>query len=163
MKIDRSLVIGILLLSAGTAFAHGDGGHAKNIGVQAKEQKAWGIAGDAGKVNRTIKVDMFDTMHFSPETIRVRRGETLRLSLTNAGQVMHEFVLGTKAYIDEHAELMKRFPEMEHDEAHMAHVGPGKSGEIVWTFNQAGEFDFACLLPGHYESGMIGKVLVVES
>jgi uncharacterized cupredoxin-like copper-binding protein len=40
--------------------------------------------------------------------------------------------------LDEHAALMVKFPEMEHDEPYMAHVGPGKSGEIVWTFNLAG-------------------------
>ena len=163
MKINRSLLLGIFLLSASSAFAHGNSGHKMSANMQAKEQKAWGIAGDVGKVNRTIKVDMRDTMRFSPDTIKVRRGETLRLSMTNSGRVMHEFVLGTTAYIVEHAELMRRFPTMEHDEPHMAHVSPGKAGEIVWTFNQVGEFDFACLLPGHYESGMAGKVVVIDN
>ena len=36
-------------------------------------------------------------------------------------------------------------PEMEHDEPCMAHFGPGRSGEIVWTFNRAGDFDFAAV------------------
>ena len=57
-------------------------------------------------------------------------------------------VLGTPEELKEHAELMKKFPEMEHDEPHMAHVKPGKSGEIVWQFTKAGEFQFACLHPG---------------
>ncbi|MFT5933695.1 MAG: putative cupredoxin-like copper-binding protein, partial [Hydrogenophaga sp.] len=59
--------------------------------------------------------------------------------------------------------LMKRFPNMEHEEPYMAHVAPGKTGEIIWTFNQAGDFDFACLLPGHFEAGMVGKILVKAS
>jgi uncharacterized cupredoxin-like copper-binding protein len=50
---------------------------------------------------------------------------------------------------------------MEHEEPYMSHVAPGKRGEIVWQFNRAGEFDFACLLPGHYEAGMVGKIKVV--
>jgi uncharacterized cupredoxin-like copper-binding protein len=39
-------------------------------------------------------------------------------------------------------------------------VAPGKTGEIVWTFNRAGQFDFACLIAGHYQAGMIGKITV---
>ena len=162
MKYIQSLAVGILLLSGSAAFAHGDSEQKKDRGAQVKEQKEWGIAGDAKMAKRTIKIEMLDTMRFKPDRIKVKRGETLRLLVSNTGQVMHEYVLGTKAYIDEHAELMKKFPEMEHDEPHMAHVGPGKKGEIVWTFNQVGEFYFACLLPGHYESGMVGKVVVVE-
>jgi uncharacterized cupredoxin-like copper-binding protein len=45
----------------------------------------------------------------------------------------------------------------------MAHVAPGKTGEIVWTFNRPGDFDFACLIAGHYEAGMVGKVKVVAA
>ena len=74
---------------------------------------------------------------------------------------MAKFVIGTKAENDEHAALMVKFPTMEHDEPYMAHVAPGKTGEIVWTFNRAGEFDFACLIAGHYQAGMVGKVKVV--
>jgi uncharacterized cupredoxin-like copper-binding protein len=80
----------------------------------------------------------------------------------NRGKVMPEFVLGTRQDLEEHAALMVRFPDMEHDEPYMAHVGPGKTGEIVWTFNRAGEFDFACLIPGHYQAGMVGKVRVLD-
>lgn len=78
----------------------------------------------------------------------------------NSGQVMHEMVIGTKKELDEHAALMAKFPEMEHDEPYMTHVAPGKSGEIVWTFNRAGQFDFACLIAGHYQAGMTGKIIV---
>ena len=66
-------------------------------------------------------------------------------------------VLGTKKAIAEHAELMKKFPDMEHSDPNMAHVKPGKSGEIVWQFTKAGEFQFACLQPGHFEAGMVGR------
>lgn len=125
------------------------------------EQKPWGIAGDAKAVKRTIEIRMTDNMRFTPDSIEVRQGETIRFIHKNNGAVMHEFVLGTKAELDEHAALMKKFPGMEHDEPYMAHVAPGQKGEIVWTFNRHGEFDFACLLPGHYEAGMVGKIRVV--
>jgi uncharacterized cupredoxin-like copper-binding protein len=69
-------------------------------------------------------------------------------------------VIGTKKTLDEHAALMLKNPGMEHEESYMAHVAPGKRGEIVWTFNRAGEFMFACLIPGHYQAGMVGKIKV---
>jgi uncharacterized cupredoxin-like copper-binding protein len=55
---------------------------------------------------------------------------------------------------------MKKFPNMEHADANMAHVKPSKTGEIVWQFTQAGEFQFACLQPGHFEAGMVGRLTV---
>ncbi|MCX7277634.1 MAG: plastocyanin/azurin family copper-binding protein, partial [Burkholderiales bacterium] len=59
-----------------------------------------------------------------------------------------------------HAAMMAKFPNMEHDEPHMAHVGAGQTGTLVWTFNRVGSFDFACLIAGHYQAGMTGKITV---
>jgi uncharacterized cupredoxin-like copper-binding protein len=73
---------------------------------------------------------------------------------------MHEIVIGTRAELEAHAEMMKKHPNMEHDEPYMAHVSPGQRGDIVWTFNRAGDFEFACLLPGHFEAGMRGTIRV---
>jgi len=126
-----------------------------------KEQKEWGINGDAKAVTRTIEITMLDTMRFVPEQITVKQGETVRLTVKNVGKVMHELVIGTKQELDMHAEMMKKHPNMEHDEPYMAHVSPAKKAEIIWNFNRAGQFDFACLLPGHYEAGMVGKISVV--
>jgi uncharacterized cupredoxin-like copper-binding protein len=102
-------------------------------------------------------------MRFVPERIEVKQNETVRFVVNNDGTVMHEFVIGTKQENDKHAELMVKFPNMEHDEPYMAHVPPGKTGEIVWTFNRAGDFDFACLIAGHYQAGMVGQIKVVAS
>lgn len=153
-----------LALATSVAVAHGDEAH-KGAGTEAprKEQKAWGIAGDAKAVTRTIEIGMNDNMRFTPDLIEVRVGETIRLAHRNDGKLMHEFVLGTKKELDEHAALMVKFPNMEHDEPYMAHVPPGKRGEIVWAFNRAGEFDFACLIAGHYQAGMVGKVRVLAA
>ena len=101
---------------------------------------------------------MSDTMRFTPDAITVRRGETVRFVFRNEGKLPHEFVLGTKKELEEHAALMMKFPSMERDEPCMAHLPPGKTSQIVWTFNRAGEFDFACLVAGHYQAGMVGKI-----
>lgn len=158
----RALVAALLVVPI-VASAHGDASAGKPSGPGIREQKPWGIAGDARAVSRTIEITMTDQMRFVPDHIEVRQGETLRLVHRNRGKLMHEFVIGTRKELDEHAELMKRFPGMEHDEPYMAHVAPGKTGEIVWTFNRAGEFDFACLIPGHYEAGMVGRIKVVPA
>ena len=161
MKLFRSLIVAALVAAAPTAAAHGTNEHGKRAGPVVKEQKPWGIAGDAKAVKRTIEIRMTDDMRFRPDRIEVREGDTVRFVIRNAGKLMHEFVLGTKQELDEHAEQMKKFPDMEHDEPYMAHVSPGKSAEIVWIFNRSGEFLFACLLPGHYQAGMIGRVTVL--
>ncbi len=153
-----------LAIAASAAMAHGDEAHKKVATDPArKEQKAWGIAGDDKAVTRTIEIRMGDNMRFTPDVIDVREGETIRLTHRNDGKLKHEFVLGTKQELDEHAALMVKFPNMEHDEPYMAHVPPGKRGEIVWAFNRAGEFDFACLIAGHYQAGMVGKVRVLAA
>ena len=152
-----------LIVLSGLAQAHGDRAHARAAGPVRMEQKDWGIAGDPKAVVRTIEIRMSDRMRFTPDLIEVREGETIRLVHHNGGKVMHEFVLGTKQELEAHAALMVKFPTMEHDEPYMAHVQPGKTGEIVWTFNRAGDFDFACLIAGHYQAGMVGKVKVSAS
>jgi uncharacterized cupredoxin-like copper-binding protein len=148
-------------LLASHAQAHTDKPHAPKAGPVRKEQKDWGIAGDARNAKRSIEVGMADNMRFTPERIEVRQGETVKFVVRNTGKVMHEFVIGTKAENGKHAEMMVKFPNMEHDEPYMAHVPPGKTGEIVWTFNRAGEFEFACLIAGHYQGGMVGTIKVV--
>ena len=112
------------------------------------------------KTTRTIEIRMTDNMRFAPKAIQVKLGETVRLVAVNAGKVLHELVIGTPQELKAHAEMMKKHPGMEHDEPYMAHVNPGQKGTIVWTFNRAGSFEFACLIPGHFEAGMIGRITV---
>jgi len=140
------------------ALAHGDkkGSNAPVV----KEQTDWGVAGDAANVVRTVDVSMGDDMQFQPGKLEVKQGETIRFRVKNTGKLLHEFVIGTQAENAKHAELMLKFPGMEHDEPYMAHVDPGKTGEIVWTFNKAGEFEFACLIAGHFQAGMVGTITV---
>ena len=162
MKKLTTLLAAVILASTGSlALAHGDAAHEKKeMPMMKLEQKAWGIGGTTKAVTRTIAVSMTDTMRFSPEKIDVRLGDTLKFVLKNDGKQLHEFVIGTKKDLDEHAALMVKFPTMEHDEPYMAHVAPGKTGSIIWTFNKAGSFDFACLIAGHYQAGMVGKITV---
>ena len=161
MKTIKFIAACALLASAGAVFSHENTPHHHSAAPVAKEQKDWGIAGDARAVRRTIAIRMTDDMRFAPRHIEVREGETVRLRAENKGQVLHEIVIGTRAALDAHADMMARHPGMEHGEPHMAHVAPGKKGDIVWHFNRPGRFDFACLIPGHYQAGMTGTITVL--
>ena len=149
-----------LYISAGASFGHENMPHHASDAPAAKEQKDWGIAGDAKAVGRTITLRMSDDMRFTPAHIELQEGDTVRLRAENQGKVLHEIVLGTKAELDQHAQMMQKFPGMEHDAPYMAHVRAGQRGDIVWHFNRPGTFDFACLIPGHYEASMTGTITV---
>jgi uncharacterized cupredoxin-like copper-binding protein len=153
------LLAAALLAGAGTARAHGDGHEHHGSGAVVKEQKPWGIAGEA-KGARTVEITMGDDMRFRPDRIEAAQGETVRFVIRNQGGVLHEMVIGTPRELAEHAAMMKRFPNMEHDEPYMSHVVAGKQGEMVWNFNRPGTFQFACLIPGHFEAGMTGTIVV---
>jgi uncharacterized cupredoxin-like copper-binding protein len=153
---------GLLLLSL-TAQSHGNENHpmkAHRDDASKVEERAFGREGDPKKVSRTIQLNMTDAMRFTPSDIVVKRGETVKFVVSNSGAQLHEMVLGTPQELKAHAELMKKFPNMEHADANMAHVKPGARGDIVWQFTKAGEYQFACLIPGHFEAGMVGKVVV---
>lgn len=160
MTLPRQLLtaLGALFLSS-AALAAGNhaGGHAHG-----DEETAIGKPGVRAKVNRTIQVDMNDTMRYTPSDIRVKQGQTIRFVVKNSGQVKHEMSLGTEKELLEHLEVMKKFPDMEHDEPGKVTLAPGQQGEIIWQFTKAGAVNFACLMPAHYESGMKGVIKVVK-
>lgn len=157
-----TIVGGIALALASAALlAHGDSGHvATPYDASQVEQMPFGRAGDPGAVTRTVTIGMSDAMRFTPEVVSVRRGDTVRFFVRNNGKALHELVIGTAEELAKHAELMRRFPTMKHDEPHMVHVAPGRTQALVWNFNRSGTFEFACLVAGHFEAGMKGRIVV---
>jgi uncharacterized cupredoxin-like copper-binding protein len=143
------------------AHPHGDAKHGKKEARPiSTEEKDFGREGDPKKATRTVNVGMADSMRFNPAQLTINQGETVKFVVKNNGKLMHEMVIGTMKELKEHAEVMKKHPTMEHEEPYMAHVAPGKSETIVWQFTRPGEYFFGCLIPGHFEAGMIGKVTV---
>ena len=158
--IIASVLAAFLVFPAGV-LAHSDKHQGKQEDrADVGHEGALGRPGDPGKVTRNVEVEMNDAMRFNPESIRVKRGETIRFIAKNTGKLKHEMVLGTIEELKAHAELMRKFPEMEHADSNQVSVEPGKTGELIWQFTNAGTFDFACLVPGHFEAGMVGKVRV---
>ena len=151
----KLIAVCVILTRATAAFSSGT-----HAGGHAHAEESIGKAGEAAKVGRTVTVDMSDTMRFTPSSITVKQGETIRLIAKNSGTIKHELVLGTEKELKEHNEVMKKNPEMEHADANMVTVAPGKTGEVIWQFTKAGKVNFACLQPGHYDAGMKGTVTV---
>lgn len=122
-----------------------------------------GKPGVAANVVRTIHITMSDKNRFTPSSIKVKQGETIRFVVKNAGKKKHEMVIGSVEDIKAHNELMERFPGMEHDEPNMVDLESGEKGEIIWQFTEVGQFQFACLVTGHFEAGMKGVINVVNA
>lgn len=152
-------VIGALALSPLAArAAPGAAGHSHD-----SEAAAYGKPGDSKKSARTIEVSMREgdgTMEFVPNRIEVKKGEQIRFALRNAGELEHEFVLGTVEENRKHAAAMEKNPDMEHADPNAERLAPKKAGELLWQFTKAGEFEFACLIPGHLQAGMKGTIVV---
>lgn len=127
---------------------------------QEKHSSAAGKAGDPAKVSRTVAVSLGDDMRFTPSQISVKAGETIRFFVKNSGKLQHEMVIGTIDDLKSHAKMMRDMPSMKHAEPNTVSLAAGQRGGMVWQFDQAGSVDFACLVPGHLEAGMVGKVLV---
>jgi uncharacterized cupredoxin-like copper-binding protein len=125
---------------------------------------AAGTPGDPGKPARIVEIRMHETgdgrMLFTPDRVVVARGEQIQFVLKNAGNVDHEFMLDSVANNARHRVAMTKSPDMEHDDPNGRHLDPDESSEIMWRFTKAGTFEFACLIPGHYESGMRGTIVV---
>lgn len=168
--------LSILMLGALPAIAWATGDHAGGHGMQGQQMMMQGHdmsgmheeasasmagkSGDPAKVSRTVEVTMDDSMRYTPGTISVKAGETIRFLVRNTGKIQHEMVIGTLDELKEHAELMRKMPGMEHAEPNMITLKSGQRGDIVWQFDKPGTVDFACLMPGHMEAGMVGKVMV---
>ncbi|WP_122666463.1 cupredoxin domain-containing protein [Pseudomonas viridiflava] len=142
---------------------------------------AFGHAAPATQASRTIELVLGD-MYFDPKAVQVKAGETVRFVLINKGQLLHEFNLGDAAMHASHQQEMIKMQqsgmltptgmnhhamdhgsmEMKHDDPNSVLVEPGKTTELTWTFAKAGNLEFACNLPGHYQAGMVGKLTITE-
>jgi uncharacterized cupredoxin-like copper-binding protein len=168
IALAMALAMPTLLFAAGNH----EGGHGKpdahgghemagmHPGGMPAHASAAGRPGDPAQVQRTVPMQMDDSMRFTPTEITVKVGETVRFFIVNRGQLVHEMVIGTRAELDEHAEMMKKMPDMQHDEPNQIKLKAGQRGGIVWTFDRPGSFAFACLVPGHKEAGMVGTITV---
>ena len=115
---------------------------------------------------RTIKIEMRD-IAFSPKQVDVRAGETVRFVFKNVGRVKHDAFIGDEAAQDDHEMQMSGEEDgggmmgggMEQgDGGGKAEGGitvePGKTGELIHTFEEGDKLLIGCHQPGHYVAGM---------
>ena len=160
---STTLAVALALGLAGAGSAMADPGHSpgkKNSAAYDGHAAALGEPGDPKVAKRTIEISGHDQMRFTPATLSISRGETVRFVFKNAGQLKHEIMLGTQKELNEHAVQMEKHPDMEHENPNGTTSEPGGSSEFVWKFTKAGQFFFGCLLPGHYQQGMKGNIIV---
>lgn len=178
-SMRASFVTATLLASAfgfTTLPAQASPGHGESIGAPAKSNPA----------TRTINVELGDTF-FKPTAIKVRAGETIRFVLTNSGELLHEFNIGTAVTHAKHQKEMMAMMEagmltatdivtdhanmghgggahgamMKHDDPNSVLLRPGETKELIWRFAGGMTLEFACNVPGHYEAGMVGELKVL--
>jgi uncharacterized cupredoxin-like copper-binding protein len=124
---------------------------------------AAGEPGDAKKPFRVLEVAISEkdgAMTFSPAKVDVKLGEQIKFIIKNTGALKHEFHLASVQQNASHLIEMRKNPEMVHDDPNVQTIEPEKEAEMLWRFSKPGKFEFACLIPGHYEAGMHGKVVV---
>jgi len=148
-----------------------DGGHTDADDI--------GKPGEVEDVSRTIEVRLNDN-YYEPEEIKVTAGETIRFVLINDGEFVHEFNIGTPKMHAKHQDEMMMMVEhgvleadkinydmmdmdmgggqtMDHDDPNSELLEPGDTVEIIWQFGEEVTLEFACNIPGHYDSGMAGE------
>jgi hypothetical protein len=173
MSVNRLItyaLFSIVVVSVGSAVAwtqlvgHADDGHGHTHGeasAQKQDAHAHGSTG-AESITRTVTVTLSDDMRFTPANWQATSGETVRIQLVNAGKVRHEFIIGTEAELQAHAEDMKKSNSSHnHHASNALSLAAGAKGELVWTFTDAGVLHIACFEPGHYEAGMRGTISVL--
>ena len=150
--------------------------------VLAGSMKMIGEPGHLNEVDRTIEIKMFDN-YYEPNQIDIKKGETIKFVVKNMGELVHEFNIATKemhikhqpemARLIEHdillgdsidhakmKEMSKKDHSLGHKHANSVMLEPNKTGEIIWKFSKDIALEMACNIPGHYESGMVGPIII---
>jgi len=175
-KTLTAAVIATIAMGFTTAWAAGTHEHGHG--------DPFGEPGNADDVTRTIEVNLYDN-YYEPEEIDITSGETIRFKLINRGDFVHEFNIGTPDMHANHQEEMMMMVEhgvlepdkinynmmemdmggghmMSHDDPNTMLLEPGDVAEVIWKFGDATTLEFACNIPGHYDSGMAGLFRFAE-
>ena len=139
-----------------------------------------GSKGNVADVTRVIKVVMYDN-YYEPSSFQIKKGETIKFEVENAGMLVHEFNIANKMMHLKHQpemikmaengillafsidkKKMKKMAKMDksmgHSHSNSVLLEPKQKGDIIWKFDNAVNIEVACNVPGHYQAGMIAKV-----
>ena len=161
IKLKPVLIYGgvsLVLVIAASVYAlsyfneHGGDGHSHDHGTTTQV---------AVPSMKEVRIEVDDTMRFSPATWEAQAGEPIRIILVNKGKVDHELVIGAEKEIVAHAKEMANPGTKGHHHTNEISAKPGQQAELIWTFKKPGQYAMACFEPGHYEAGMKGVINVV--
>ena len=147
----------------------------------AGSMKMIGEEGNMSEVSKVIEVKMFDN-YYEPREFKIKKNQTIKFIVYNYGELVHEFNIATKEMHFKHQpEMMKmvvneiivggkidknKMKEMSKTDHSMSHshsnsvlLEPNQSAELIWKFNTDSSLEAACNIPGHYESGMVAKII----
>ena len=139
-----------------------------------------GSKGKLSEVDRTIKVKMYDN-YYEPKSFSIKKGETIKFEVINAGNLVHEFNIANAMMHKKHQPEMERMVENEillgdkidkdkmqkmaamdksmgHSHSNSVLLAPKEKGILIWKFENAVDIEVACNVPGHYQAGMIAAV-----
>ena len=119
-----------------------------------------GTAPPADDDPRVVQVSMTDDLRFEPDEFTVQAGETVRFEVTNAGEAVHEFLIGDQAAQEAFEMEMAGGSGMEHETEAGGSVQPGETEAFEYTFIEPGELLVGCHEPGHYDGGMVASISV---
>lgn len=142
----------------GTASAWAGGTH----GGSEAPNFSFGSPGSNHEVARTVQVEA-GNMEFHIEALDIKEGETIRFVVNNVDEIDHDFTIGPPALQAKHREEMMHMMEngdgmaKMHNDPNAVYLKPGETKELVWKFINVAKLEYACNIPGHYESGMMGR------
>lgn len=122
---------------------------------------AVGMPAMASQATKTIHLSTEDTMRFKfASTLNLQKGDIVKFVITNNGKIAHEFSIGDEKEQHAHREMMKKMPNMVHEDGNTVTIPAGETKELTWNFKQGSEVVFACNIPGHFEAGMFTKTTI---
>ena len=148
--------------------------------AQADMNMKIGSKGKLSEVDRTIKVKMFDN-YYEPKSFNIKKGETIKFEVVNAGNLVHEFNIANAMMHKKHQPEMEKMVEKEilfadtidrkqmkkmakldkamgHSHSNSVLLQPKEKQNLIWKFENVKDIEIACNVPGHYDVGMIAKV-----
>lgn len=166
----------LLSISTSSALASGSHGAHKSVTEQPKSKSS---------ASNVIAMQMHDN-YYSSETVTVKKGETVRFTVKNMGDLVHEFNIGTSA---QHATSQAKMAmmvdhgvleadkinhgmmdmnmgggmTMQYNETNSVLLEPGQTKDVIWTSSETGTLEYACNIPGHYDAGMVGQITIQNS
>jgi azurin len=124
---------------------------------------------------KTVEITVRDEMKYDLTSFEVKPGQKVQLTVKNIGKLPKESMGHEVAVLAWNTDAAKFVEEgLEHPEtdfiapeqqskvlAHTKLLGPGESDTITFTAPRIpASYDYVCTFPGHFASGMKGKMTV---